>query len=84
MTIVGRLRSRLYTEKMANIKTKRHLIHIGRMFFTVSFVFLVGAVFTQVTGGALFGMNEQYLFNDAIVLALFGIGMFIFALRKQR
>ena len=53
------------------------------MFFTVSFVFLVAAIFTQVTGGALLGMNQQYLFNDAIVLELFGIGMFILALRKQ-
>jgi len=67
---------------MANIRTKQHLIHIGRIFFGVSFVFLVGAIVTQVTGGVLLGMNQQYLFNDAIVLALFGIGVHIFALRK--
>ncbi len=74
----------LYTEKMANIGTKRHLIHIGRIFFGVSFIFLVGAIFTKVTGGALLGMNQQYLFNDSIVAALFGIGVHIFALKKQR
>jgi len=68
---------------MVNIRTKRHLIQIGRIFLAVSFVFLVGAIVTQVTGGVLLGMNQQFLFNDAIVLALFGIGVYLFALRKK-
>ncbi len=66
---------------MVNFRTKRHLIHIGRIFFAVSFVFLVGAIFTKATGAGLLGMNQQYLFNDAIILALFGIGLNVFALR---
>lgn len=48
-------------------------IGLGRLALTVSFLSLLGAWFTQVSGSLLFGMSQQHLFNDAIVLALIGI-----------
>lgn len=52
----------------------------GRLLLTLAFVALVGAWITQVTGGAIFGMGQQHLFNDAIALALLGIGCLLDAL----
>lgn len=48
-------------------------IGLGRIFGLLAFLALVGACVTQLTGGTLFGMSQQHLFNDAIVLALFSI-----------
>lgn len=48
-------------------------IALGRFCGLLSFLALLGAWITQVTGGTLFGMSQQHLFNDAIVLALFAI-----------
>ena len=48
-------------------------INLGRLCGLLAFLSLVGAWVTQLTGGTLFGMSQQHLFNDAIVLALFSI-----------
>ena len=52
------------------------MVYLGRMFFALAFLALLGAWFSQPTGGTVLGMTQQHLFNDAIVLPLFGIGMF--------
>ena len=31
----------------------------------------------ELTGGPLLGLSQQHLFYDAIVLSLFGIGMYL-------
>jgi len=48
--------------------------NLGRAFLTLSFLSLLGAWFTQVSGGTIIGMSQQHLFSDAIVLALLGMG----------
>lgn len=53
------------------------MVYLGRVFFALAFLALLGAWITQVTGTTLLGMTQQHLFNDAIVLSLFGIGMFL-------
>lgn len=55
----------------------RFFVNLGRGFFVLALLALLGAWITQLTGGTLLGMAQQHLFNDAIVLALFGIGMFL-------
>ncbi len=59
-------------------------VYLGRIFFALAFLALLGAWLTQVAGGTLLGMSQQHLFNDAIVLSLFGIGMFLDALWHSR
>ena len=48
-------------------------VNIGRFCGLLAVLALVGTWMTQLTGGTLFGMNQQHLFNDAIVLSLFCI-----------
>ena len=48
-------------------------ISLGRFFGALAFLALIGAWITQLTSRPLFGMSQQHLFNDAIVLALFSI-----------
>lgn len=62
----------------------RYAVYIGRIFLTLALLALVGAWITQLTGAPLVGMNQQHLFNDATVLALLGIGMFLDALWHAR
>ena len=62
----------------------RIAVTIGRILFTLALLALLGAWITQLTGGPLFGMSQQHLFNDAMVLALLGIGMFLDALWHAR
>lgn len=52
-------------------KATTYTVYLGRIFFALAFL-------------ALLGMSQQHLFNDAIVLALFGIGMFLDALWHSR
>ncbi len=52
-------------------------IHLGRVFGVLAFVSLIGAWITELKGGELFGLSQQHLFNDAIVLSLFSIGMLL-------
>ncbi len=69
---------------MDNKKATPIMVYLGRIFFFLAVLSLMGAWFTQVTGATLLGMNQQHLFNDAIVLSLFGIGMFLDALWHSR
>ena len=69
---------------MDNKKATPIMVNLGRIFFALAFLALMGAWFTQLTGGTLLGMNQQHLFNDAIVLSLFGVGMFLDALWHSR
>lgn len=58
---------------------------VGRIFLAASFLALLGAWWTQMSGVALLGMSQQHLFSDAIVLSLLGIGALIDAqLHKQK
>lgn len=68
----------------ANQKATPFFVSVGRVFFGLAFLALLGAWFTQLTGGNLLGMSQQHLFNDAIVLSLLGIGMMIDALWHSR
>lgn len=71
---------------MATVMTKATpmFVYLGRVLLTLAFFALLGAWFTQLTGGTLLGMTQQHLFNDAIVLALLGIGSFLDALWHAR
>ena len=69
---------------MDSRKATPFIVYLGRVFFALAFGSLLGAWLTQLTGGTLFGMSQQHLFNDAIVLSLFGIGMFLDALWHSR
>lgn len=69
---------------MDNKKATPIMVNLGRVFFALAFLALLGAWLTQLTGGAVLGMSQQHLFNDAIVLSLFGIGMFLDALWHSR
>jgi hypothetical protein len=60
---------------MATAGTKT--VYLGRVFLALAFFALLGAWLTQLTGRPLFGLTQQHLFYDAIVLALLGIGLFI-------
>jgi Na+-transporting methylmalonyl-CoA/oxaloacetate decarboxylase gamma subunit len=55
----------------------RFFVGLARVLVALSFLALFGAWVTQATGGQIFGMTQQHLFSDAIVLALLGIGCFI-------
>lgn len=65
-------------------KATTYTVYLGRIFFGLAFLALLGAWLTQLTGGTVLGMTQQHLFNDAIVLSLFGIGMFVDAIWHSR
>ncbi len=69
---------------MDNKKATPIIVNLGRIFFALAVLSLLGAWLTQLTGGTLLGMNQQHFFNDAIVLSLFGIGMFLDAVWHSR
>lgn len=69
---------------METTKATSLMVYLGRILFALAFLALLGAWLTQLTGGTLLGMSQQHLFNDAIVLSLFGIGMFLDALWHAR
>lgn len=62
----------------------RVAVYIGRVFFTFALLALIGAWITQLYDGRLLGMSQQHLFNDAMVLALLGIGSFLDAFWHAR
>lgn len=62
----------------------RFAVYIGRVFLALAFFALLGAWITQLTGRTIFGMSQQHLFNDAVALALLGIGMFLDGLWHAR
>lgn len=51
--------------------------YLARGLFFLAFLALLGAWLTELTGGSLLGLSQQHLFYDAIVLSLFGIGMYL-------
>lgn len=59
-------------------------VYLGRLLLALAFVALLGAWLTQLTGGAIMGFTQQHLFNDAIALALLGIGSFLDAFWHSR
>lgn len=71
-------------ETTITAKATPFFVYLGRIFFALAILAFLGAGLTQLTGGTLFGMSQQHLFNDAIVLSLFGIGMFLDALWHSR
>jgi hypothetical protein len=52
-------------------------VWLGRLFGLLAFLALLGAWISPLTGGTLWGMSQQHLFNDAIVLSLFSIGCLV-------
>lgn len=60
------------------------MVVIGRVFLTLSFLALLGAWLTEVTGDEVAGMSQQHLFNDAVVLALLGISSMLDAFWHAR
>lgn len=71
-------------ETPMTIKATPFFVYLGRAFFALAFLTLLGAWLTQFAGGTILGFSQQHLFNDAIVLSLFGIGMFLDALWHSR
>ena len=67
-----------------DIRWARVHIVTGRVFYTLALLAVIGAWITQVTGRPILGMNQQHLYNDAIVLALLGIGAFLDAFWHAR
>ncbi|MFZ1700974.1 MAG: hypothetical protein WBO10_04435 [Pyrinomonadaceae bacterium] len=59
------------------IKTTPFTYYLARGLFFLAFLALLGAWLTVLTGGSLLGLSQQHLFYDAIVLSLFGIGMYL-------
>ena len=59
-------------------------VTIGRILLTLAFLALLGAWLTQLTGGPILSFTQQHLFNDAIALALLGIGCFLDAFWHAR
>lgn len=53
------------------------LIAAGRTSLAAALLGLLGAWVTQLSGGPLFGLSQQHLFNDATVLALIGISFLV-------
>lgn len=66
------------------ISGARWAVYVGRVLLTLALLALLGAWLTQLTGAPLLGMSQQHLFNDAMTLALLGIGMFLDALWHAR
>jgi hypothetical protein len=69
---------------MSTTSGARVTVYTGGVLLTLAFLALPGAWVTRLTGGTLFGLGQQHLFNDATVLALLGIGMFLDALWHAR
>ena len=59
------------------MKKSKFFISFGRLALTLSFLSLLGAWYASVSGDTLFGRTETHAFNDAIVLALLGIGFLL-------
>jgi len=58
-------------------KGVRFFVNLGRILLFLAVLALLGAWLTQLMGPTLLGMAQQHLFNDAMALALLGIGMFL-------
>jgi len=69
---------------MGSTTLGRPAVYLARLLILLAFLALLGAWVTQLTGGTLLGMDQRHLFNDAIVLALLGIALFIDAFWHAR
>jgi peptidoglycan/LPS O-acetylase OafA/YrhL len=58
--------------------------YMGRFFLALAFLALISAWMLQLSGTTLLGVTQEHLFNDAIVLALLGIGLLIDALTQSK
>lgn len=52
----------------------RYTVYVGRALWTLALLAMMGTWIVQLTGKPLLGMDQQHLANDAIALALLGIG----------
>ena len=50
---------------------------VGRIWGWLGLLALIGAWISQLTGQPLFGMSQEHLFNDAIVLTLLCIASLV-------
>lgn len=62
----------------------RLAVYLGRILLTLAFFALIGAWITQLGDGRILGISQQHFFNDAMVLALLGIGSFLDAFWHER
>lgn len=62
---------------MQTVRTATFTAYLARGLFFLALLALLGAWLTELTGGSLLGLSQQHLFFDAIVLSLFGIGMYL-------
>ena len=69
---------------MNKAKATTFFVYLGRILFVLAMLALLGAWLTQLTGRAFLGFSQTHLFNDAIVLSLLGIGMFLDAFWHSR
>lgn len=69
---------------MDSTTTARPAIYLATVFIGLAFLALIGAWISQLRDGALFGMSQQHLFNDATALALLGIALFVDAFWHAR
>ena len=68
----------------ARTSQARLMVILGRGAIMLSLLALLGAWTTQLTGTALFGLRQEHIFNDAIVLALLGLAFFVDAFWHAR
>lgn len=59
------------------MKRSVFFVGLGRIAMALSVLALLCAWVSQFTGGDLFGLSQQHLFNDATVLALLGIAFLL-------
>jgi hypothetical protein len=57
--------------------TARLFVLVEMGLLMLAFFALIGAWISEVTGGPILGLGQQHLYNDAVVLALLGIGCFL-------
>lgn len=62
---------------MESTTAVRPAVYLARALIGLAFLALVAAWVTQLPGSTLLGMSQQHLFNDATVLALLGIAIFV-------
>lgn len=69
---------------MSDAKATKLFVYLGRFLLVLASLALLGAWLTQFAGKPLLGFTQAHLYNDAIVLSLLGIGMFLDALWHSR
>lgn len=59
-------------------------VNLARLFIAFSLLALFGAWITEFRPGPLFGVTQEHLFNDAMILALIGIAFFLDSLLHSK